>query len=59
MVPTKLDEVARSSQLAPLLTSGSWSMVEGGRDAIKKTFTFKDFNEAFGFMARVAIKVQR
>ncbi|TNE59966.1 MAG: 4a-hydroxytetrahydrobiopterin dehydratase [Alphaproteobacteria bacterium] len=26
-----------------------------GRDAWVKTFTFSDFNEAFGFMTRVAI----
>ena len=31
-------------------------MDESGRDAILKKFTFKDFNEAFGFMTRVAIK---
>lgn len=31
-------------------------MVEGGRDAITKEFRFKDFNQAFGFMTRVAIK---
>lgn len=29
-------------------------MVEG-RDAIYKEFLFKDFNEAFGFMTRVAL----
>lgn len=32
-----------------------WSPVEGGRDAIRKTFRFGDFNGAFGFMTRVAI----
>ncbi|KAG0043839.1 putative pterin-4-alpha-carbinolamine dehydratase [Gryganskiella cystojenkinii] len=31
-----------------------WSLVEG-RDAIKRTLLFKDFNEAFGFMSRVAL----
>jgi 4a-hydroxytetrahydrobiopterin dehydratase len=31
-------------------------MVEG-RDAIKKTFTHKDFNAAWGFMSRIALKV--
>lgn len=30
-------------------------MVEGGRDAIAKEFLFQDFNEAFGFMTRVAL----
>ena len=27
-----------------------------GRDAIKKTFLFQDFNEVFGFMTRIALK---
>lgn len=30
-----------------------------GRDAIAKTFTFKDFNEAFGFMTRVALVAEK
>jgi pterin-4a-carbinolamine dehydratase len=34
-----------------------WELVEG-RDAVKKTFMHKDFNEAFGFMSRVALKVR-
>ncbi len=46
----KLSSEARSRALAPLQ---GWSEVEG-RDAISKTFTFGDFNAAFGFMARVA-----
>ena len=29
------------------------------RDAIQKTFTFADFNAAFGFMTRVAIKAEQ
>lgn len=36
-----------------------WAKVEGGRDAICKTFAFKDFNAAFGFMARVALKADQ
>jgi 4a-hydroxytetrahydrobiopterin dehydratase len=35
-----------------------WSDVEG-RDAIKKTFKFKDFNEAWGFMARAALIAEK
>ena len=31
-----------------------WSETPG-REAIGKTFTFKDFNEAFGFMTRAAL----
>ena len=29
------------------------------RDAIYKEFLFKDFNEAFGFMTRVALKADK
>ena len=29
------------------------------RDAITRRFTFKDFNEAFGFMARVALLAEK
>ena len=35
-----------------------WSDVEG-RDAITKSFKFKDFNQAFGFMARVALIAEK
>jgi 4a-hydroxytetrahydrobiopterin dehydratase len=30
-----------------------------GRDAIARTFTFKDFNEAFGFMTRAALVAEK
>ena len=33
-------------------------MIEG-RDAIKKEFVFADFNEAFGFMSRIALKADK
>lgn len=35
-----------------------WTAAEG-RDAIRKEFKFADFNEAFGFMARVALKADK
>jgi 4a-hydroxytetrahydrobiopterin dehydratase len=35
-----------------------WTEVEG-RDAIRKTFHFHDFNEAFGFMARIAMVAEK
>ena len=34
-----------------------WSAAEG-RDAISKSYKFADFNAAFGFMARVALKAE-
>lgn len=36
----------------------SWRAVEG-RDAITKEFRFRDFNAAFGFMARVALYAEK
>ena len=35
-----------------------WSEAKG-REAITRTFTFKDFNEAFGFMSRVALVAEK
>ncbi|KAL3111841.1 hypothetical protein niasHT_011128 [Heterodera trifolii] len=54
----RLGETQRKQLLEPLLKEGGWQM-EQGRDAIKKSFTFRDFNEAFGFMTRVALKADK
>src|SRR5947208_571546 len=54
----KLNEEERNTLLSPLLTDSSWEMVQN-RDAIKKNFTFKDFNEAFGFMTRIALRADK
>lgn len=35
-----------------------WNPTDG-RDAVKRAFKFKDFNEAFGFMTRVAIAADK
>ena len=51
----RLSEEARKEALRGL---PGWSEVEG-RDAIGRTFTFKDFNEAFGFMSRVALIAEK
>jgi 4a-hydroxytetrahydrobiopterin dehydratase len=48
---------AEARKLA-LLGLPGWSEV-AGREAITRTFTFKDFNEAFGFMARVALVAEK
>ena len=39
-------------------TLPEWRMAEG-RDAIVRNFRFKDFSEAFGFMARVALLAEK
>lgn len=50
--PQKIGAAAALTQLE------GWASVEG-RDAIQKTFRFKDFNAAFGFMARVALAAEK
>jgi 4a-hydroxytetrahydrobiopterin dehydratase len=51
----RLTDTERASALATL---EGWSLVEG-RDAIAKTFVFKDFNAAFGFMTRCAMVAEK
>jgi 4a-hydroxytetrahydrobiopterin dehydratase len=51
----KLTTDARRAALAQL---AGWSEVDG-RDAIHKTFRFKNFNQAFGFMTRVALMAEK
>jgi 4a-hydroxytetrahydrobiopterin dehydratase len=51
----KLDEAARKGLAARL---PGWTMATG-RDAIQRTFKFKDFSEAFGFMARAALVAEK
>ena len=35
-----------------------WSAVDG-REAIRKSFHFEDFNQAFGFMTRMALHAEK
>ena len=55
MALQKLTGEARKTALGRLK---GWTELKG-RDAISKKFTFKDFNEAFGFMARVALVAEK
>lgn len=50
--PAKIGAAAALAQLP------GWSAVEG-RDAIRREFRFADFNAAFGFMTRVALKADQ
>lgn len=47
-----------ADRAAALATLAGWREVDG-RDAIAKTFRFRDFVEAFGFMAKVALIAER
>ena len=51
----RLSSDARTAALAEL---AGWSDV-ADRDAITRTFQFRTFNQAFGFMTRVALKAER
>lgn len=55
MAHEKLSRDARQAALARL---SGWSETPG-RDAITKTFMFKDFNAAFGFMTRAALVAEK
>jgi len=52
MAHTKIGAAAAVARLA------GWTAADG-RDAIRKTFTFADFNAAFGFMTRVALMADK
>ena len=51
----KLTEDERKAVYAEL---NEWTPVEG-RDAIQRKFIFSNFNEAWGFMTRVAVEAER
>lgn len=51
----RLSAEARKSALNGL---PGWKEVEG-RQAIERTFVFRDFNEAFGFMSRAALVAEK
>jgi len=53
----KLTDAERAAQIDPLLANG-WAMTDG-RDAIHKTYVFKNFVEAFGFMTQAAIHAEK
>src|ERR1700753_1367333 len=49
-----VERLAADARKQALKSLPGWAEV-AGREAIGRTFTFKDFNEAFGFMARAAL----
>src|SRR5436305_9465305 len=57
-VQTMAEKLTGSARAAALAKLDGWTEVQG-RDAIRKKFTFKDFNEAFGFMARAALVAEK
>ncbi|MEC5407373.1 4a-hydroxytetrahydrobiopterin dehydratase [Paraburkholderia sp. MPAMCS5] len=56
-VCTMIQKLSSEDRTAELASLHGWQPV-AGRDAIQRQIEFADFNEAFGFMTRVAIKAQ-
>ncbi len=52
----RLSAEARKAALQELLPGWTDTI---GREAIERTFVFKDFNEAFGFMTRAALVAEK
>lgn len=53
-----VERLAGAAREAALESLRLWKEVPG-RDAIRKSYRFRDFNEAFGFMSRAALKAER
>ena len=53
----RLTAAERAAAL-PALAATGWGAAEG-REAIRKVFRFRDFSEAFGFMARAALEAEK
>jgi 4a-hydroxytetrahydrobiopterin dehydratase len=53
-----VERLSAEARKAALNGLPGWNEV-AGREAIARTFTFKDFNEAFGFMSRAALVAEK
>ena len=53
-----MKRVKRVGAPSALLLLEGWSAAKD-RDALQKTYIFKNFNEAFGFMSRVAMQAEK
>ena len=53
----KIEGEQRQEHLKQLESAG-WKL-KTDRDAISKSFLFKNFNQAFGFMSRVAMQAEK
>jgi 4a-hydroxytetrahydrobiopterin dehydratase len=56
-MPDLLTGPAREAALAPRLATG-WTLTQG-RDAITRTYVFRNFTEAWGFMSRAALWAEK
>jgi 4a-hydroxytetrahydrobiopterin dehydratase len=53
-----IEKLTGEERAAALKELTGWQLV-AGRDAIQRSFKFKSFNEAWGFMTRVALMAEK
>jgi 4a-hydroxytetrahydrobiopterin dehydratase len=53
-----VDKLDTAERAALGKTLPQWTLM-AGRDAIRRAWTFRDFNEAWGFMSRVALLAEK
>ncbi len=53
-----MERLSAEARKATLKGLPGWKEVDG-REAIARTFVFRDFNEAFGFMSRAALVAEK
>jgi 4a-hydroxytetrahydrobiopterin dehydratase len=53
-----IEKLAPEARRAALAELAGWTEVQG-RDAIQKSFKFKSFSQAWGFMSRVALAAEK
>ena len=53
-----IEKLTAAERAAALQELAGWQPVKG-RDAIQRSFKFKNFNEAWGFMNRVALMAEK
>ena len=53
-----IEKLTAEERTAALKELTGWLAVDG-RDAIQRSFKFKNFNEAWGFMTRVALMAEK
>src|ERR1700743_898797 len=58
MEATVTERLSAAARAAALKALPGWKET-AGREAIERTFVFKDFNEAFGFMSRAALFAEK
>ena len=52
------ERLSAEARKSALKTLSGWREAEG-REAIERTFVFRNFNEAFGFMSRAALVAEK